>query len=171
MRAPCTFLRTSGGGEAFPWVLGRLVGWIFHLVKRLTVCCFFCWRVRINLNRDLLWFGVSPRGVSVRTKITREGVRSCIYGQQQDNLSFWVFSNYKFSREVVNWQLLFTSMFMCIQAVWKLGRNPKLKSKDVFIVLIYTRINVNVCFYISYSLPKRAFIFNNYLLAKQKEME
>ena len=61
-------------GGAFPWVLGRLVGWIFYLVKRLTVCCFFCWRVQINLNGDLLWFGVSPRGVSVKTTYGRGGL-------------------------------------------------------------------------------------------------
>ena len=35
----------------------------FYLVKSFTVCCFFCRRVQINLNRDLLWFGVfSERG-------------------------------------------------------------------------------------------------------------
>ena len=36
-------------------------------------------------------------------------------------------------REAVQWQLFFVSMFMCIHAVKKLGRNEKFKSNVVFI--------------------------------------
>ena len=49
----------------------------FHLVKRFTVCCFFCKRVQINLNGDLLWFGVSPREVLV--KLTYRGGGDWLY--------------------------------------------------------------------------------------------
>lgn len=40
---------------------------ILHLVKLFSISFFFFWRVQIDLSRDLLWFGVSLRGVLVKT--------------------------------------------------------------------------------------------------------
>ena len=45
-------------------------------------------------------------------------------------------------KTLVNWQLLFVSMFLFIHDVWKLGRNFKFKSKVFFIVLIYTTTTI-----------------------------
>ena len=58
-----------------------------------------------------------------------------------------LFLNYKFTREreAVNWKLLFVSMFMggSIFAVWIAKWKSKLKSKVVFIVLIYMTMTVS----------------------------
>ena len=44
-----------------------IYGFDLSLSKYFTVYCSFYQRVQINLNADLLWFGVSPRGVLVKT--------------------------------------------------------------------------------------------------------
>ena len=55
-------------------------------------------------------------------------------------ISIKIISSYKFTskqREAVIWQFLFVSMFMCIHAVWKLGRNQNWNRKYFYCIGIY----------------------------------
>ena len=38
------------------WIAKLFMDLIFHLVKRFTVYCFFCPRLQMKLDGDLLWF-------------------------------------------------------------------------------------------------------------------
>ena len=58
-------------------------------------------------------------------------------------------------RKSVSWQLLFVYLYICIHAASKLVRNPKLKLKVVFIVLIHTTATV---FYQTYIMFKYLYI-------------
>ena len=59
---------------------------IFYLVKRFTVYCFFCRRVQMNQNGHWLWFGVFSESVLVKNTYgggKEGGLRRCIYGEQK----------------------------------------------------------------------------------------
>ena len=43
------------------WIAKLFMDLIFHLVKRFTVYCFFCPRLQMKLDGDLLWFGYCLR--------------------------------------------------------------------------------------------------------------
>ena len=110
--------------NVFDWYIPGILSWIGQPGKLLVTRQKHCGQI-LNLYSQVI------QGSAFISLHWRRLFYSILISIQ----SFFILQDYKKTKR--SWQLLFVSMFMCIHVRLKAWRNPKLKSKVVFIVLIY----------------------------------